>query len=91
MPQFRITRRGVVFGYHDHNLLTVREALTDHRPLAGRSGFRERLWRVRAKQVILATGAHERPMGFCNNYILGVMLSSAMADYATLSGVLVGP
>ena len=90
MPEVRIIRRGVVFGYHDHNFLTVREALTDHLPLAGRSGFRERLWRVRAKQVILATGAHERPMVFGNNDLPGVMLSSAMADYATLYGVLVG-
>ena len=90
MPEVRIIRRGVVFGYHDHNFLTVREALTDHLPLAARSGFRERLWRVRAKQVILATGAHERPMVFGNNDLPGVMLSSAMADYATLYGVLVG-
>ena len=90
MPEVRIIRRGVVFGYHDHNFLTVREALNDHLPLAGRSGFRERLWRVRAKQVILATGAHERPMVFGNNDLPGVMLSSAMADYATLYGVLVG-
>ena len=49
MAEVRIIRRGVVFGYHDHNFLTVREALNDHVPLAGRSGFRERLWRVRAK------------------------------------------
>ncbi len=90
MPEVRIIRRGVVFGYHDHNFLTVREALTDHLPLSARSGFRERLWRVRAKQVILATGAHERPMVFGNNDLPGVMLSSAMADYATLYGVLVG-
>ena len=90
MPEVRIIRRGVVFGYHDHNFLTIREALTDHLPLAERRGFRERLWRVRAANVVLATGAHERPMVFGNNDLPGVMLSSALADYATLYGVLVG-
>lgn len=89
MPEVRIIRRGVVFGYHDHNFLTIREALTDHLPLAQRQGFRERLWRVRANQVILATGAHERPLVFGNNDLPGVMLSSAMADYVQLYGVLV--
>ena len=90
MPQVRIIRRGVVFGYHDHNFLTVRESLSDHLAPADRKGFRERLWRVRARQVILATGAHERPMVFGNNDLPGVMLSSAMVDYAALYGVLVG-
>jgi sarcosine oxidase subunit alpha len=90
MPEVRIVRRGVVFGYHDHNFLTIRESLTDHLPLAQRRGFREKLWRVRAAQVVLATGAHERPMVFGNNDLPGVMLSSAMADYAELHGVRVG-
>ena len=90
MPEVRIIRRGVVFGAHDHNFFTIREALTDHLPLAQRKGFRERLWRVRAARVVLATGAHERPMVFGNNDLPGVMLSSAMADYAALYGVCVG-
>ena len=90
MPEVRIIRRGVVFGAHDHNFLTIRESLTDHLPLHERKGFRERLWRVRAARVVLATGAHERPMVFGNNDLPGVMLSSAMADYAALYGVLVG-
>ncbi len=90
LPEVRIIRRGVAFGYHDHNFVTIRESLTDHLPLAQRQGFRERLWRVRAGQVILATGAHERPMVFGNNDLPGVMLSSAMADYAELYGVRVG-
>ena len=90
LPEVKIIKRGVVFGYHDHNFLTIRESLSDHKPLAARKGFRERLWRVRAKQVVLATGAHERPMVFGNNDLPGIMLSSALADYAQLYGVLVG-
>lgn len=90
MPELRILRRSVAFGYHDSNFVTVRESLTDHLPVSQRSGFRERLWRVRARQVVLATGAHERPMVFGNNDLPGVMLSSAMADYAELYGVRIG-
>lgn len=90
MPEVTVLRRSVVFGYHDHNFVTIRESLTDHLPLKNRKGFRERLWRVRAAQVILATGAHERPMVFGNNDLPGVMLSSALADYAQCYGVLVG-
>ncbi len=90
MPEVRVIRRGVVFGYHDHNFLTIRESLTDHLSLVERKGFRERLWRVRAQQVVLATGAHERPMVFGNNDLPGVMVSSALADYAELYGVRVG-
>jgi sarcosine oxidase subunit alpha len=90
MANVRIIRRGVVFGCHDHNFLTIRESLTDHQPVKDRQGFRERMWRVRAHQVILATGSHERPMVFGNNDLPGVMLSSAMADYAQLYGVRVG-
>ncbi|NVO06229.1 MAG: (2Fe-2S)-binding protein, partial [Rhodoferax sp.] len=90
LPSVKIIKRGVVFGYHDHNFLTIRESLTDHLPLQQRKGFRERLWRVRAKQVVLATGAHERPMVFGNNDLPNIMLSSALADYAQLYGVLVG-
>ncbi len=90
MPEVRILRRSVVFGYHDHNFLTLRESLTDHLPEGERRGFRERLWRVRAAQVVLATGAHERPMVFGNNDLPGIMLSSALADYAELYGVCVG-
>jgi sarcosine oxidase subunit alpha len=90
MPEVRILRRSVVFGQHDHNFLTIRESLTDHLPQGQRKGFRERLWRVRARQVLLATGAHERPMVFGNNDLPGVMLASSMADYAALYGVCVG-
>jgi sarcosine oxidase subunit alpha len=90
LPTVKIIKRGVVFGYHDHNFLTIRESLTDHLPLGERNGFRERLWRVRAQQVVLATGAQERPMVFGNNDLPSIMLSSALADYAQLYGVLVG-
>lgn len=42
---------------------------------------RRRLWRVRARKVILATGAIERPTVFSGNDFPGVMLASAVRDY----------
>jgi sarcosine oxidase subunit alpha len=50
----------------------------------------ERLWRVRARRVVLATGAHERPIAFADNDRPGVMLASAAASYADRFGVLAG-
>jgi len=81
MPDVTIIPRGTVFGYHDANFLTIAERLTDHLSVDQRKGARERVWRVRAKQVILATGAHERPIVFGNNDRPGVMLASAVSTY----------
>ena len=51
---------------------------------------RERLWQVRAKRVILATGAIERHMVFADNDRPGVMLASAARTYLNHYGVAVG-
>ena len=55
-----------------------------------RKGTRELLWKVRAKRVILATGAHERPIVFGNNDLPGVMLASAVSTYLHRYAVLPG-
>ncbi|MDH5245037.1 MAG: 2Fe-2S iron-sulfur cluster-binding protein, partial [Betaproteobacteria bacterium] len=90
MPEVRLLLRSTVFGYHDHNFLTVAERRTDHLPPAERKGPRERIWRVRAKQVVLATGATERPLVFGNNDRPGVMLASAVAAFLNRYGVAPG-
>jgi len=48
----------------------------------------ERLWHVRARRVVLATGAHERPVAFAGNDRPGVMLSGAVVTYLDRFGVL---
>jgi sarcosine oxidase subunit alpha len=73
--------RGSVFGYHDHNFLTIAERCADHVAAPEVQGPRQRLWRVRARQVVLAQGAFERPLVFCNNDRPGVMLASAVSTY----------
>ena len=45
---------------------------------------------MRAGRVVLATGAHERPIAFARNDLPGVMLASAARLYADRFGVLAG-
>ncbi|MDR5857063.1 sarcosine oxidase subunit alpha family protein [Caballeronia sp. LZ062] len=90
MPDVKILSRSTAFGYQDHNLITVTQRLTDHLPVSMRKGTRELLWKVRAKRVILATGAHERPIVFGNNDLPGVMLASAVSTYLHRYAVLPG-
>ena len=68
-------------GVYDHGYLLGYERLNDH--LSTNEGPRHRLWRIRAKQIITATGAIERPLSFPGNDIPGIMLASAVRDYAT--------
>jgi len=51
---------------------------------------RQRLWILRVKQVVIATGAQERPMVIDNNDKPGVMLSSAVRTYVDRFGVAPG-
>lgn len=90
MPEVKILTRSTAFGYQDHNLVTVQQRLTDHLPVSSRKGTRELLWKIRAKRVILATGAHERPLVFGNNDLPGIMLASAISTYVHRFGVLPG-
>jgi len=51
---------------------------------------RQRLWYIRAKEVIVSTGSIERPLVFGNNDRPGIMLASAAKEYMKVYGVLVG-
>ncbi len=55
METVQLLPRSTVFGYHDYNYLTINQRLSDHLPLSMRPASREKLWRVRAKRVLLAT------------------------------------
>ncbi|WP_219702112.1 sarcosine oxidase subunit alpha family protein [Marinomonas lutimaris] len=81
--------RTTLTGYYDGNFLTALERVTDHLPInIRRSGIaRERLWKVRTGQVILATGSIERPLVFGNNDRPGVMLASGARTYINRFGV----
>ena len=90
MGEVRLLARSTAFGYYDHNFVAVLERLTDH--LGPTRGYapRQRIWRVRARKVVLATGAIERPLVFRNNDRPGVMLASAVSTYVNRYGVAPG-
>ena len=91
MSEVRVLPRTTVAGYFDHNYLTLLERVTDHLPPGtAPERPRQRLWKVRAGQVILATGAHERPMVFENNDRPGIMMSSAVQTYLNRYAVVAG-
>jgi len=75
-------------GVYDHGYVIGYERVADHTPGDGRP--RHRLWRIRARQIVTATGAIERPLSFAGNDIPGVMLAAAMRDYVVNWGVSVG-
>src|SRR5262249_27381455 len=90
MPDVRLLPRSTAFGYHDQNFLTIAERRTDHLSPALRKGPRERAWKVRAREVVLGTGAIERPMVFENNDRPGIMLASAVSTYLNRYGIAPG-
>ncbi len=85
MPNVQIRTRCMGAGVYDHGYVLAYERLTDHARKT--QGPRHRLWRVRAGQVITATGAIERPLAFAGNDVPGVMLASAVRDYVVNFGV----
>jgi sarcosine oxidase, subunit alpha len=90
-----ILTRTNAFGNYDANYVVALQARTDHLGAAGAGPdfagvSRQRLWHIRAQQVIVATGAHERPLVFANNDRPGVMLGSAVRTYLNRYGVAAG-
>ncbi|MBL4721212.1 MAG: (2Fe-2S)-binding protein, partial [Alphaproteobacteria bacterium] len=90
LPNVTILTRTTAAAYYDHNMLILCERVTDH--IANPAPFtpRQRIWRVRANDVVLASGAMERPLVFANNDRPGVMLASAAQRYANAFGVRAG-
>ncbi|MHA1153448.1 MAG: 2Fe-2S iron-sulfur cluster-binding protein, partial [Alphaproteobacteria bacterium] len=76
-----ILTRTMVYGYFDHNFLGLLERVTDHLAEKPENLPRHRLWKLRAKQVVLATGAIERPLVFSDNDRPGIMLAGACQAY----------
>ena len=82
--------RTTAYGYYDGNTVGLLERANDHLPTPPAFEARQRMWIVRADQVVLATGAIERPLVFGNNDKPGVMLASAAQRYANQYAVKAG-
>ena len=76
-------------GMYDHGLVTAVE-----RARAGAGGkndcWRERWWRIRARHIVLASGAIEQPLAFPFNDRPGIMLADAVRHYLNRYAVAAG-
>ena len=90
MPNVIVKNRSQVFGYYDHNMMVMFERTGDHLEKKSKYTPRQRLWYIRAKEVLLSTGSIERPIVFGNNDTPGVFLSAAAKEYIKVYGVLIG-
>ncbi|MGW2638157.1 sarcosine oxidase subunit delta family protein [Streptomyces sp. NPDC001348] len=90
-PEVRVLRRTTVFGHYDDNHLLAVERRTNHLGAEAPENIsRERVHRIRARRVVLATGAHERSLAFADNDRPGVMLAASARSYVNRHGVLPG-
>jgi sarcosine oxidase, subunit alpha len=89
-PRVTLLPRTTCFGYFPHNLLGLNQRLTDHLADPPADLPRERQWQVRAREVVLATGAIERPLVLPGNDRPGVMLAGAARTWLNRYGVLPG-
>ena len=91
MSNVQLLPRTNVSGYYENNFLVAAQRVSNHLgPKGQRERLRERLWRIRARSVVLATGAIERPLVFANNDRPGIMLASAVRRYVNQFGVVPG-
>ena len=85
-----VMTRTTAIAYYHQNMIGLAERLTDHLETLPADMPRERLWRVRARRVVLAQGALEKPLVFHGNDRPGVMLAGAAQTYLNRYGVKVG-
>ncbi|MDX1607268.1 MAG: 2Fe-2S iron-sulfur cluster-binding protein, partial [Candidatus Competibacterales bacterium] len=85
----RLRLRTTAFGLYDGNVVGLIERVADHQaPAPGQP--RQRYWIVRPAQVVLATGAIERPLSFAGNDRPGIMLAGAARGYVNRFAVAPG-
>ncbi len=89
-PTMTLLTRTTAFGWYPDNMIALAERVTDHLARPDVNLPRERLWLVRAKRVVIAAGAIERPLVFPGNDRPGIMLAGAAATYLHRYGVLPG-
>ncbi|MEV4597929.1 2Fe-2S iron-sulfur cluster-binding protein [Amycolatopsis sp. NPDC049253] len=80
--------RTTAFGVYDDGFVLALERRGEN--AAPERISRQRVWRIRAKRIVLATGAHERPVVFPDNDRPGIMLAGAARTYLNRYGVLAG-
>jgi sarcosine oxidase subunit alpha len=77
-----VRTRATAVGLYDHGLVVAVEP--------GAAKVRERILKIRAERIVLATGCLDRPLLFPDNDRPGVMLAHGAERYAAHYGVAVG-
>ena len=90
MPDVRLLSRTTVFGSFDDGVYGAVEKVNDHLAAPPEFEPRQRLWRIVARQTVLASGAIERPLVFGNNDLPGVMLAGAVRTYVNRHAAIPG-
>ncbi|TPG16852.1 sarcosine oxidase subunit alpha family protein [Pedococcus bigeumensis] len=91
LPDVTVLQRTTAFGYYDDGFVLALEKRTDHLGLDAPAHLsRQRIWRIRSRHVIVATGAHERPLVFPGNDKPGIMLAGSARTYLHRFGVVAG-
>ncbi|MFI7066170.1 2Fe-2S iron-sulfur cluster-binding protein [Kribbella sp. NPDC050124] len=81
-PEVTVLTRTSAFGSYDDNYVLAVENRAASSLVPRAPGVsRQRVWHIRAGQVVLATGAHERPSVFAGNDTPGVLLAGAVRTY----------
>ena len=90
-PEVLHLQRTTAFGSYDDGFVLALERRTDHLGAAAPKHLsRQRVWRFRARSIVVATGAHERPVVFADNDRPGIMLAGAARTFLNRYGVLPG-
>ena len=90
-PDVLHLQRTTAFGTYDDGFVLALQRRTDH--LGEKAPVRisrQRVWRIRAKRIVVAAGAHERPVVFTDNDRPGVMLANGARTFLHRYGVKVG-
>ncbi|MEV6710675.1 2Fe-2S iron-sulfur cluster-binding protein [Lentzea sp. NPDC051208] len=90
-PGVLVLERTTAFGMYQDGFVLALQKRTDHLGFAAPAALaRQRVWRIRTRQTVLATGAHERPVAFADNDRPGIMLASSARTFLHRYGVLPG-
>ncbi len=90
MPGVELLLRTTAFGLYDGNTVGLIERRDAHQPDPARGEAREVLITLRAKAIVFATGAIERPLVFGDNDRPGVVLAGAAQTYLERYAVALG-
>ncbi len=86
--EVRLLPRTTVTGLYDQNYMVAVEQRIADLTRSSPANPRMRVWHIRARQVVLAAGSHERPLVFADNDRPGTMLAGAALTYLNRYGAL---